>query len=286
MKFLKNKLTVIIILLSVIFLALIGLSAMRDQRSGAEDIVGVVTNYGQKAVYSVNNKLSSFLSFVFNFSQVKSENEQLKKKNAELEYKALMYDELKKQNDRFSKELDFQNRNGYFNFVTCNVINRGGDSLIDEFTIDKGRNDGVIPGRVVVTYEGLVGQVTSAGKDSAIVETLGSKNIAVAAKIQNSNETGYVEGFTNSHNQIQAKMYNLAMSSSVKENDVVTTENVGDIYPKGIRIGYVVKVEKDEGKVMKNAILQPYVDLNKLQEVSIIIPKDKNSSGYSGGEIK
>ncbi|EKN42639.1 rod shape-determining protein MreC, partial [Clostridium botulinum CFSAN001627] len=32
-------------------------------------------------------------------------------------------------------------------------------------------------------------------------------------------------------------------------------------------------IEVDKGKVMKNAIIKPYVDLRKIEEVFIVIPK-------------
>ena len=46
------------------------------------------------------------------------------------------------------------------------------------------------------------------------------------------------------------------------------------LYPKEIRIGEVTKVEEDKVKVMKSAIVKPYVDFNKLEELFVIVPKD------------
>ena len=47
------------------------------------------------------------------------------------------------------------------------------------------------------------------------------------------------------------------------------------MYPKEIRIGEVISVETDNVKVMKSAVVKPYVDFNKLEELVIIIPKEK-----------
>ena len=52
------------------------------------------------------------------------------------------------------------------------------------------------------------------------------------------------------------------------------TSGVGMLYPKEIRIGEVTKVEEDKVKVMKSAIVKPYVDFNKLEELFVIVPKD------------
>ena len=69
-------------------------------------------------------------------------------------------------------------------------------------------------------------------------------------------------------------MYDLPIDSEIKEGDVIMTSGVGMLYPKEIRIGEVTKVEEDKVKVMKSAIVKPYVDFNKLEELFVIVPKD------------
>ena len=54
-------------------------------------------------------------------------------------------------------------------------------------------------------------------------------------------------------------VYNLPIDSEVKEGDVILTSGLGKIYPKEIRIGEVVSVEEDNVKVMKSAVVKPYV---------------------------
>ena len=52
------------------------------------------------------------------------------------------------------------------------------------------------------------------------------------------------------------------------------------IYPKEIRIGEVVSVETDSVMVIKNAIVKQYVDFNKLEELFVVVPKDKINVKY------
>ena len=70
------------------------------------------------------------------------------------------------------------------------------------------------------------------------------------------------------------------MDSEVKEGDVILTSGLGQIYPKEIRVGEVISVESDEIKVMKTAIVKPYVDFNKLEELFVIIPKETREVKY------
>ena len=52
------------------------------------------------------------------------------------------------------------------------------------------------------------------------------------------------------------------------------------LYPKEIKIGEVISVEEDKIKVMKSAIVKPYVDFNKLEELFIVSPKDTREIKY------
>lgn len=286
MSFFKNKLAVIVVLLSVIFLFLIGYSLKRENKSFLENGAGVTLNSIQGVVYKINDRAFNYINFIFKFSEVKKENEELRKKNSELEEKALQFDSLKGENDRLRSLLDFKTRNSYYDFAVAHIMGRPDNGELSGYIIDKGIRDGVAKGMVVVNAEGLIGQVTSTASNWSIVQTLADENIAVGAMVENTKENnGVVKGYKDSKKNLLAKIYYLPLNSEIKEGDIITTSGDGFLYPKGIRIGKVLSVEEDRGKVMKNAVIQPYVDFNKLEEVSIIIPKDKSNIKYEG-EIK
>ena len=132
---------------------------------------------------------------------------------------------------------------------------------------------------IVIASKGLVGKVTSVAKNWAIVETIVNKNISVSVMLEESREnSGILEGYANNNNEKLAKISYLPMSSEVKEGDIVLTSGYGEIYPKEIRIGEVIKVEEDKVKVMKSAIVKPYVDFEKLEELLIVAPKDSRDT--------
>lgn len=281
MKFFRNKLAVTIIVLSVTFLGIIFYSVKRDNKSIIESGAGNVLNPVQKVLYSVNNSVKNFLDFAFNFREVKEENKKLTDRNNELETKAMDYDNLKNENDRLRELLNFKNQRADYEYTPCNIIGKSGGSLLEGYTIDKGKKDGLEVGMVVVTAKGLVGQVTSVDSNYAIVQTLLNENIAVSVLIESTRETtGIVKGYKGSNNKLLAKVYYLPIDSQIKEGDVILTSGQGDMYPKDIKIGQVLSVEEDKGKIMKNAIIEPYVDFNKLEELLVVIPKDKKNIKY------
>lgn len=280
MGFLKNKLAVTIIVLSVTFLSLINYSAKKNKVSFVENGVGTTINPVQGFFYNFNTKIKGFTGFITNFSEVKKENEELKKRNLELEDKEKDYDVLKSENERLREMLNFKNQNSQYNYIGCDIIGKSGGTFLEELIINKGRKDGVEKQMVVLTKDGLVGQVASVGDNWAIIQTLSSENIAVTGIVQRSRESvGVVKGYKDSRNKKLAKLYYLPLDSDIKVGDSILTSG-STLYPKGIKIGNVVDVEEDKGKVMKNALIQPFVDFSKLEEVFIVIPKNKLDIKY------
>ncbi|NMM64533.1 rod shape-determining protein MreC [Clostridium sp. P21] len=279
MKIFRNKLAVTIVVLSVTFLVLISQSIKRDKMFFLGNGIGFTFNPIQGGIYGFNSKIKQSIGFIFNFSNVKRENEDLKKKNSELEKKLIEYNSIKSENTEFKKMLNFKEQNSDYNYIGCDIIGKSGNGILDQFIINKGSKDGIEKQRIAITGEGLVGQVTSVGSNWAIIQTLGNENLAVSGILESTNDNGIVRGYKDNNNELFAKLYYLPQASKVKVGDAVVTsgstaEDVGN-YPKGIRIGTVTEVEDDKGKVMKNAVIKPYVDFNKIEKVSIVIPKNK-----------
>ena len=282
MKLHKNKLAATVIVLSVAFLGIIIYTMNNEQKDFVSNGVGSAINPLQKVVYTINSKIKGGLDFLLNFSEVKEENEALTKENIELKNKLLEYDKFKEENERLREVLNFKNSKNNYDYIGCEIIGYNGENLSDGYIIDKGENDGIKKDMVVISDKGLVGQVTSTGSNWAIVESLLNENIAVSVMVDSTRETtGILKGYVSRTKSGLTKLTNLPLDSEVKEGDVILTSGLGQIYPKEIRIGEVISVESDEIKVMKTAIVKPYVDFNKLEELFVIIPKETREVKYN-----
>lgn len=275
MNFFKNKLAVTIIVLSVSFLILIGYSVKREKVSIIENGIGVTFNTVQSGIYSLNSNIKNTLNFITEYSQVKKTNEELKRKNYELEKEKLDYISLKNENETLRASLDYKTQKAEYDYIMCDIIGKSGGSFLEQFVVNKGSNNRIAKGMVVITPEGLVGQVTYTSNNWSIVESLANENIAVSALVQTTRENGgIVKGYKDSDNKLLAKLYYLPMDSTIKNDDVILTSGIGGLYPKDIRIGKVIGSENDIGKAMKVVTIDPYVDLNKLETVTIVVPKN------------
>ena len=282
MRLLRNKLAVTIIVLSVSFLGLIVYTVKKDNRSIIENGAGSTLNPVQSLLYKGTNKIKETLDFFLNFSEVKAENKELINKNQELENKIATYSDLKEENDRLREVLNFAEERNNYNYISCDIIGYSGGNFLDGYIVNKGKNENVQKGMIVIASQGLVGQVTSVGNNWSIIQSLVNENIAVSVMVERTRDvTGYLKGYKDSQNANLAKVYDLPMDSEVKEGDVIMTSGVGMLYPKEIRIGEVTRVEEDKVKVMKSAVVKPYVDFNKLEELFIVSPKDTREIKYN-----
>src|SRR2546428_8808625 len=96
--------------------------------------------------------------------RLNAENQDLKRQVAELNAAALDNKELR-------QALDFQRAFGHRTVVT-EVVGRGPDAFSRTLQIDRGTNEGVRAGMIVVSGAGLVGRVRETGLHGAIVQTL------------------------------------------------------------------------------------------------------------------
>lgn len=278
----KNKLAATVIVLSVAFLGIIIYTMNNEKKDAVSSSLGSAINPLQKVVYTIGDRIKESLDFFLNFSNVKNENKDLTKENTELKNKLLEYDKLKEENDRLREVLNFKNSKDNYEYIGTEIIGYSGESFSDGYIIDKGEKDGLKKDMVVISDKGLVGQVTSTGSNWAIVESLLNENIAVSVMVNSTRETtGILKGYVTRTNNGLTKVTNLPLDSEIKEGDVILTSGLGQIYPKEIRIGEVISVESDEIKVMKTAIVKPYVDFNKLEELFVIVPKETREVKYA-----
>ena len=272
MKPFKNKLAVTIVLLSVAFCGMI-IYSLQSDANGISSSVSTVVSPLQKIVYNINSRVKETVDFFLNFSEVKLENEQLKQKNAELANELIEYESLKDEVERLREALNFTESRSNYNYVGVNIIGYSGSSLSDGYIIDKGSNDGIAKNMVVVSSKGLVGKVTKVSSNFAVVQSILNENIAVAVMDQQTRDaTGVLQGLSDNKDTNMTVVYNLPIDSDVKEGDIIITSGLGKIYPKEIPVGTVVSVQEDNVKVMKSAVVEPFVNFNKLEELFVVIP--------------
>ena len=63
----------------------------------------------------------------------------------------------------------------------------------------------------------------------------------------------------------------LAGTEPVILGDLILTSGLGNIYPKGLRIGKITKVERESYGITQSIELAPVVDFSTLEEVVVLV---------------
>jgi rod shape-determining protein MreC len=227
--------------------------------STADSVAGVATAIGEiDGLRSDNNAL-------------RAENERLSNENARLRA-------LKQENDALTALLQLQ---GGFDHQTVAARVTGRETLETRHvvTIDKGTDDGLAMGDVVVVQGGaLAGKITDIGPTFAKVTLISDSTSTVVGKLLSSGATGDIVG--QAGGVLVMRNVDAAVEISIDE-EVFTAglELAGGIrspYPPGLIIGSVVDVERDVNDVVQTAFLAPAANLDSFELVLVI-------TDYEGG---
>jgi len=200
---------------------------------------------------------------------LRAENERLAAENARLE-------EIRRENESLTALL--QLRAGFdYETVATTVIARESSEFRRLIVIDKGTDDGIGVGDVVVAAGGsLAGRVVEVGPASAKVVLLTDGESTVIGQLTSNAATGEVVGQLGGvlvMRQIDASE-KIAVGDEVVTAGIELGGGVRSPYPKGLLIGQVVDVRRDANDVVQTAFLQPAAQLDKLEYLLVIIDYD------------
>ena len=149
---------------------------------------------------------------------------------------------------------------------------KGSSNWFSTFTIDKGTSDGIEENMNVIADNGLVGIVTTVGKNYAVVRSIIDDTSNVSATISTTEDNCIVSGsldLMTSDNLINFSNLDDA-EGEVAIGDSVVTSNISDKYMPGLMIGYISSITGDDNDLTKSGTITPVVDFKHLSDVLVI----------------
>jgi len=153
--------------------------------------------------------------------------------------------------------------------ISTEVISRKESTWFDTATIDKGRRAGVRKGWAVITSGWrLIGQVLEVDAFSSRIVALTDSNSAIGAMVQRSRSSGILQGQAGDYLVLSY----LPKDADVKVGDVVVSSGMGQVVPKGLVIGRVVKVVRSEVMGSTKALVRPSIRMDQIEQVFVVKP--------------
>jgi rod shape-determining protein MreC len=197
--------------------------------------------------------------------KVREENEQLRREIEYLHGQAADLREMAAANQRLGELLRFQAKTPS-QTVAARVVGRDATNWYRGVILDKGEQDGVQAEMGVVTLSGAVGRVVKTRASSSVVLLITDPNNAVTSLIQRTRDEGIIEGTFDG----KARMKYIPLLSTVRVGDPVVTSGLAGGFPKGVPVGTILSIQKDESGLFQTAEVQPEVDFTKLEEVLVV----------------
>ena len=219
---------------------------------------------------ALTGQAENIYTYLFQYEVLKEENEELRKKVTEMEELAREADAIARENERLRDILDMRRTNEDYVLVDAYIIAWSSTDWSSTVTINRGENDGIQPGMVAITSDKeVVGVVTEAGADYAVVKTVLDSSLEVSATIASSGYNGMVTGDYVGGRKDMMRMKYLPSSAVIRNNDQVVTSGSA-VYPRNLVLGTVVDAGFDETGVAKYAVLEPAAEIGKLEQVFIL----------------
>lgn len=254
----KKKIVKALIIISVATLIILTSSAARLIRINITDTTS--------PVLKVFHSLLGFLDNIAPFAALREENRILHERLDLLTRMAEETEAIHDENVRLRNLLNFQKMIPYTS-IPAQVIGRDPSNWSNSLIIDKGSAGGIKQSMAVMSTRGLVGRIVEVGKNSSKVLLITDPNLKVGIMIRRNRQGGVMVGRPAG----RCKVIYISLDSDVKKGDKVISAGFGSIFPKGILIGDIESVGKEEGRLYKYAIVKPSQDLSKLEEVLCII---------------
>jgi len=260
------------LLLAVLLSASIALVTIdfRTHGNGPLEAVGraLMTVIGpvQQAVTRTLRPVGNFFAGFSQVPSLKAEIAKLQQDNAALQQRELQVADIERENEELrgllgiSRRFDLQT-------VAVRVTGVGPSNFENTVFVDRGSTDGVRRDMPVIGGAGLVGRVVSTSPHTARVLLMIDPSSAVAAKLAENGQTGIVSG--EGGEQVRFDLFG-ADAAVTLGDEVVTSGYRGGVYPPGIPIGTVARLEPKGSSLTRRAWVQPYVDFTSLDFLLIV----------------
>ena len=192
------------------------------------------------------------------------------------------YEVLVSENDILKEHVNLTNSYPDYTVIVANIISESSSNWEKIYTINRGARDGITANMSVVAENGLVGYVETVTENSAKIIAILDPGNTVSSRTTRTRDSLTCKGNSSLMNNNEVKLTKIPTDLVLVEGDKIETSGLGGRYPKGIPIGEVKKFIVKKNPIENEAIVETFVDFNKLETVAII--KEEYKSGdYLGG---
>ncbi len=221
-----------------------------------------------KFVNSANSVTGIFYSTLSNsmeYLSLKSKNQSLQEENTQLK------NDLEKNKLFFSTDISVIDTVKYhqkYTYTEAKIINNNYSKPHNFLTINRGLNEGIIKEMGVINRRGIIGITENVSNNYTRVQSILNKNSNINARLKgNTAYFGTLKWNSIDYNTVQ--LHDIPRQAPLKIGDTIETGGKSTIFPEGIPIGTVSKINKRNTANSKiNVTL--FNDMSNLENVYVV----------------
>ncbi len=225
----------------------------------------------QRASNAISERVEHVLDMYSGAQAYYEENQTLKQEIAELHAELADYETTKEELAKLQEFMGIKEKNPDFTMTSpFDVVGYVANDPYASFIIDGGAEDGVSLYDPVMTVQGMVGMVTELGPETAVVSTMLSPDVYIAAIGTKTGEKGIITGSIALLADGCCKMTYLEKDTKLKKDHIIVTSGENGYFPRGCFIGLVQETGLEAAGLSAYAVVRPAADLANLSKVVVI----------------
>lgn len=205
-----------------------------------------------------------YLSETTRIKNIFAENRVLKEEIAAQSATIALLKESALETSRLEALLQLQNDMTY-DLAVARVVAREPSLTSRSIVISVGKDANVFPYMPVINSSGAVGKVIQSMRHLAMVQLLIDPSNRTGVLIQRTREVGILETENGNDFFMRCRTH-----ADVNKGDSVVTSGLGGVYPKGLAVGAVSKIQDSQDPLFKKVFISLGVDFNRLEEVFVM----------------
>jgi len=151
--------------------------------------------------------------------------------------------------------------------VLAEILFTPRDPFSHKITLNKGSQHHIQLGQAVIDEKGIVGQITQLYPWSSEVTLLTDKDHSVPVQVVRNSLRSVVSG-TGKNDELELRY--LSVNTDIQQGDLLVTSGIGGVYPPGIPVATVLRIERDPTGDFAQIISTPIAGVDRNRQVLIL----------------
>ncbi|MBE0620106.1 MAG: rod shape-determining protein MreC [Burkholderiales bacterium] len=178
----------------------------------------------------------------------------------------LKLEALQEENNQLRRLLDAQARLPRKS-VFAEILYAARDPFSRKVVIDKGSQNGILPGEPVIDDVGVIGQVTRVYLLMSEVTLLSDKDQAIPLQVLRNGLRAV--GFGGAEGGMLDLRF-MAANADIQQGDVLVTSGIDGTYPPGLPVATVARIERDSAYAFARITLAPTAGTDRFRQVLVL----------------